>query len=63
MDAFLEATAAARELTAAVKRARVFGLVLAVGVGERTVTGEESPEVRVYVAGHEEAVEDERESA
>jgi hypothetical protein len=54
MKAFLDATAAARDLTTAIKTARAYGLVLVVDLGELT----QSAEVSVFLAGHEHEVED-----
>jgi hypothetical protein len=54
MEAFLKATAAARELTTAMKTARAHGLVLVVDLGELADTDE----VSVFLAGHEQEFED-----
>ena len=53
MNAFLEATAAARRLNEALRTARVHGLVLVVDLGELKQT----PEVSVFLAGHEHDIE------
>jgi hypothetical protein len=54
MNAFLEATAAARKLNDALQTARAHGLILVVDLGELNQT----PEVSVFLAGHENDVED-----
>jgi hypothetical protein len=53
MEAFLKATAAARDLTTAMKTARTHGLVLVVDLGELADTDE----VSVFVAGQERELE------
>jgi hypothetical protein len=58
MDAFLAATAAARDLTAALKAAQVFGLVLAVGVGDSLVSNDGSAEIQIYITGDDAIAED-----
>lgn len=54
----MAATAAARDLTAAIKAAQVFGLVLAVGIGDSFVPNDGSSEIRVYLTGNEAASDD-----
>lgn len=56
MEAFLRATAAARELTDAINTARLFGIVLAVGAGEAVIACNPAPEFFVYVADGDEAM-------
>ena len=53
MQAFLQATAAARDLTAAMKTARAHGLILVVDLGELA----ETPEVNVFLGGQDLAVD------
>jgi hypothetical protein len=58
MEAFMAATAAARDLTAAIKAAQVFGLVLAVGVGDSFISRDGLAEIHVYLTGNDAIAED-----
>ena len=51
LEAYMAATAAARDLTAAIKAAQVFGLVLAIGIGDSLVPNDGSSEIQVYLTG------------